>query len=58
MENRYSIHILPESFLEPNPIGYVVAQSISEAHRKAARALKIGLHMAVGLPLPGWSGRP
>jgi hypothetical protein len=53
MESRYSIHLLPESFLEPNPIGYVLAGSISTAHQRAACVLKIGLHIAVGLPLWG-----
>jgi hypothetical protein len=51
MESRYSIHLMPESFLERNPIGWVRAGSISEAHCRAARILKIGLHIAVGLPL-------
>lgn len=51
MESRYSIHLMPESFLEPNPIGYVRAGSISEAHHRAGRVLKVGLHIAVGLPM-------
>jgi hypothetical protein len=46
MESRYAIYLIPESFLEPNPIGWVLAQTREEALRRASRILRIGLDIS------------
>lgn len=49
MESRYSIHVLNAiGVRSEDPIGYVWAQSINEAHRKAGRIMCIGYRIAVG----------
>jgi len=47
METMYAIHVIPESFLEPNPVGWVRGESRYAAMRDVARILKLGLDITM-----------
>lgn len=55
LENLYAIHITPPSLIEPNPIGYVLAEDAWHARRRTGRVMKIGFDVQL---YPVWAKEP